>query len=377
MTIHEGRGGPTGEDRIHDGTAHGGGSGRHSIIPSYLLAKLAESERYTQAAEAARQTLIAPAPAAHRAQLRLSIDANGSLVATVEAAPSRTISDAHGTENLPGTVVRTEDQPPVADVAVDQAFDGLVATFQMLLDAFQRNSIDGAGLPLDATVHYGSGYDNAFWNGERMVFGDGDGQVFQGFTGSTTVIGHELGHGVIQHTAGLEYQGQPGALNESLADVFGALTEQHLRDQTADQADWLIGAGIFTPTVHGKALRSMLHPGTAYDDPELGKDPQPSDMSGYVTTTDDNGGVHINSGIPNRAFALFAVELGGKAWETAGSVWYRALTGGLPSTASFERFATATIAEADAVGKATGDAARMAWASVGVIKATGDGRPAA
>lgn len=371
MTIHEGRPGPAGPDRgvrrtqIHQG-----------IIPSYLLARLAESERYAQAAEAARQTLVAPTPATHRAQLRLSLDADGSLVATVESAPNRTISDAHGTENLPGTVVRTEDQPAVADTAVDQAFDGLGATFQMLLDAFQRNSVDGKGLPLDATVHYGSGYDNAFWNGERMVFGDGDGQVFQGFTGSTTVIGHELGHGVVQYTAGLEYQGQPGALNESVADVFGALTEQHLLGQTADEASWLIGAGIFTPAVHGKALRSMLHPGTAYDDPELGKDPQPSDMSGYVTTTDDNGGVHINSGIPNRAFALFAVELGGNAWETAGSVWYRTLSGGLPSSATFAQFAAATIREADAVNQTTGEAARMAWASVGVIRATGDGRRA-
>ncbi|WP_442928003.1 M4 family metallopeptidase [Microbacterium sp. MMO-10] len=375
MTIHEGRGGPT----AHQGAHRRAGRTsplRHSIIPSYLLSRLAESERYTQAAEAARQTLIAAPPAARRSQLRLSIDENGTLVATVEAAPNRTISDAHGTETLPGTVVRTEDEPTVADAAVNQAFDGLGATFQMLLDAFQRNSIDGKGLALDATVHYGSGYDNAFWNGERMVFGDGDGEVFQGFTASTTVIGHELGHGVVQYTAGLEYQGQSGALNESIADVFGALTEQHLLDQTVDEASWLIGAGIFTPAVHGKALRSMLHPGTAYDDPELGKDPQPADMGGYVTTSDDNGGVHINSGIPNRAFALFAVELGGKAWEAAGSVWYRALSGGLPASATFAQFAAATIAEADAVSTATGDAARMAWASVGVIKATGDGHSA-
>ncbi len=199
MTIQESRSGGAGP-HLHQG-----------IIPSYLLAKLAESERYSQAAEAARQTLIAPAPSQHRAQLRLSIGADGSLEATVEAAPNRTISDAHNTETLPGTVVRTEDEPTVADVAVNQAFDGLGATFQMLLDAFQRNSVDGKGLPpLDATVHYGSGYDNAFWNGERMVFGDGDGQVFRGFTGSTTVIGHELGHGVVQYTAALEYQGSRG-----------------------------------------------------------------------------------------------------------------------------------------------------------------------
>ncbi|MDQ4215043.1 M4 family metallopeptidase [Microbacterium capsulatum] len=360
MSIHDDRRGTreAGQERIHQG-----------IVPSYLLSRLAESGRYPQAAEAARQTLIGPLPAEHRAQLRLSIDENGTLVAEVDAAPNRTISDAHTTETLPGTVVRREDDPPVADMSVNQAYDGLGATFQMLLDAFQRNSIDGKGSPLDATVHYGSGYDNAFWNGERMVFGDGDGQVFQGFTGATSVIGHELGHGVIQATAGLAYQDQPGALNESCADVFGALTEQHLNNQTVDRATWLIGAGIFTHSVHGKALRSMLHPGTAYDDPELGKDPQPADLSGYVKTTEDNGGVHINSGIPNRAFALFAVALGGYAWETAGSVWYRTLSSGLSSTASFAEFAHATITEADKVDAATGEAARTAWASVGVIPA--------
>ncbi|MGN8026585.1 M4 family metallopeptidase [Microbacterium sp. 22242] len=370
MTNHEH------DDRARRGRASQGGRIHQGIVPSYLLAKLAQSERYPQAADSARQTLIAGLPAQHRAQLQLSIGADGSLVAAVAAAPDRTISDAHATENLPGTVVRKEGDPAVADTAVNQAFDGLGATFEMLLDAFQRDSVDGKGLPLDATVHYGSGYDNAFWNGKRMVFGDGDGQVFQHFTAATSVIGHELGHGVIQYTAGLGYQDQPGALNESLADVFGALTEQHLLGQTADKATWLIGAGIFTPAVHGKALRSMLHPGTAYDDPELGKDPQPADMSGFVHTTEDNGGVHINSGIPNRAFALFAVALGGHAWETAGSVWYRALTGGLPATASFAQFAKATIAEADSVDKTTGDAARTAWTSVGVTTAAGDARAA-
>jgi len=224
-------------------------------------------------------------------------------------------------------------------------------------------------------VHYGVDYDNAFWDGERMVFGDGDGEVFRGFTGSTTVIGHELAHGVVQHTANLEYQGQPGALNESIADVFGALTEQHLLGQSAAQASWLIGAEIFTDAVEGRALRSMIEPGTAYDDDELGKDPQPAHMSGFVKTTEDNGGVHINSGIPNRAFALFATALGGNAWERAGAVWYRALTGGLSSTATFVEFADATVAAATALDGEAGDAgpspaaaaaARRAWATVGV-----------
>lgn len=335
------------------------------VVPSYLLARLAESGRYPRAAAAARQTLTTGRPP-FRARIDLSIDENGDLVARLSDAPNRTISDAANTQTLPGAVVRTEDDAPVDDAAVNQTFDGLGATFELLLAAFGRNSLDDAGAPLEATVHYGVDYDNAFWDGQRMVFGDGDGEVFTGFTRSTTVIGHELAHGVVQLTANLEYQGQPGALNESIADVFGALTEQYLLGQTASEATWLIGAEIFTDAVQGRALRSMIAPGTAYDDDELGKDPQPDDMSGFVRTTEDNGGVHLNSGIPNRAFALFAIDLGGKAWETAGTVWYRALTGGLSSTATFTEFADATVAAAAAEGEATAAAARRAWTTVGV-----------
>lgn len=337
------------------------------VVPSYLLARLAESGRFPKAAAAARQTLTAGRPP-FRARIDLSIDENGDLVARLSDAPNRTISDAGNTQQLPGAVVRTEDDEPVADTAVNEAFDGLGATFEMLLSAFGRNSLDDAGAPLDATVHYGVDYDNAFWDGERMVFGDGDGEVFQHFTGSLTVIGHELAHGVVQHTANLEYQGQPGALNESVADVFGALTEQYALGQSADQASWLIGAEIFTDAVEGSALRSMIAPGTAYDDNELGKDPQPDHMSGFVRTTEDNGGVHINSGIPNRAFALFALDLGGNAWERAGTVWYRALTGGLSSTATFTEFADATVAAAATVDQETVAAARRAWTTVGVYE---------
>ncbi|WP_417509703.1 M4 family metallopeptidase [Microbacterium sp.] len=348
--------------------------GVHGIIPAYLLARLAQSSRFPKAADAARQTLLAGRPQ-FRARITLSIDENGDLVAELTDAPNRTINDAGGTEKLPGVVVRTEDEGPVADVSVNEAFDGLGATFEMLLGAFQRNSLDGAGAPLDATVHYSTDYDNAFWDGERMVFGDGDGEVFRGFTGSLTVIGHELAHGVIQHTANLEYQGQPGALNESIADVFGALAEQYALGQTAADASWLIGAGIFTDAVQGKALRSMLEPGTAYDDDELGKDPQPAHMTGFVQTTEDNGGVHINSGIPNRAFALTARALGGKAWEHAGTVWYRALTGGLSSTATFREFADATVSAADhEYGEEVTAAVRDAWMTVGVLDAEGTRR---
>ncbi len=337
------------------------------IIPGYLLANLAASGRFMRAAEAARQTLVAGRPAYH-STLELSIGEDGSLIAEVSAAPTRTIYDAQNTEQLPGLIVREEDDAPVADAAVNEAYDALGATFRLLLEAFERDSLDGAGAPLHATVHYGVDYDNAFWDGTRMVFGDGDGEVFRGFTLSVSVIGHELGHGVIQSASGLVYQGQSGALNESVADVLGVLTEQFLLGQTADQATWLVGEGIFTDAVQGRALRSMIEPGTAYDDDELGKDPQPGHMRDYVDTLEDNGGVHINSGIPNRAFALTATTLGGNAWERAGLAWYRALTSGISPRASFTDFAEATLAAAADLGDDVEAAVAAAWREVGVFE---------
>ncbi len=160
-------------------------------------------------------------------------------------------------------------------------------------------------MPLDGWVHYGREYDNAFWDGQEMVFGDG--KTFDRFTKSLDVIGHELTHGVTEHDAGLQYLNQSGALNESVSDVFGVLVKQFKLEQTADQADWLIGADIVKPGFPGKALRSMTVPGTAWDG-----DDQPSNMADYVNTMADNGGVHTNSGIPNKAFADLALKLGGQ-----------------------------------------------------------------
>ncbi|WP_375384805.1 M4 family metallopeptidase [uncultured Microbacterium sp.] len=346
----------------------------HAIVPPYLLARIASVQEPTwaHAAEAARTTLAASRDYhTPRTRLRLSIDAPGTLVAEAAPAPDRTIFDAKGRETLPGTRVRGEDDPPTADEAVDEAFDGLGATFDFYSQAYGRNGIDAAGGALEATVHYGRNYDNAFWNGERMVFGDGDGEVFTGFTGSLTVIAHELTHGVTEHEGGLDYSGQSGALNESLSDVFGALVEQYALTQTVEAASWLIGAGIFTPAVQGTALRSLKAPGTAYDDDVLGRDPQPAHMDHYVKTTDDNGGVHINSGIPNHAFYLTASALGGHAWERAGLIWYRALTGDLPSSADFATFAAATLKAAGAeYGETSKEAAavRAGWVGVGVLE---------
>ncbi|MFJ6214647.1 M4 family metallopeptidase [Streptomyces sp. NPDC092296] len=336
-----------------------------TIVPPHVLDRLAEAAD-AAVRDAARRALALDS--GHRENRLLppravAPDPSGG------DHPRRTVSDAHHTETLPGVVVRREGGAAVADGSVNRAYDALGATFTFYREAYGRRSIDDAGLPLDASVHYGRDYDNAFWNGQRMVFGDGDGQVFNDFTVSVDVIGHELTHGVTQHTANLDYQGQSGALNESVSDVFGSLVKQYALQQTADQADWLIGAGLLASGVHGVALRSLREPGTAYDDDVLGKDPQPATMDGYLRTSRDNGGVHINSGIPNHAFYLTATALGGHAWEKAGRIWYDALTSGtLRPNADFAAFAAATLAAARSRfgdGKEA-DAVAKGWTQVGV-----------
>lgn len=260
--------------------------------------------------------------------------------AAAGGTPNRSIYDQeHGTEYLPGTLVRKEGQGPVDDVSVNQAYDGFGLTYKLFWDIFRRDSIDNQGMPILGLVHYGEAYDNAFWDGAgHMFFGDGDGQLLTDTTKGLDVIGHELTHGVTQHEANLTYSGQSGALNESMSDVFGSLVKQYQRNQSAAKADWLIGKDIVGPEL-APALRSMKAPGTAnkYDD-------QPADMDHYLRTTKDNGGVHSNSGIPNHAFYVTATTLGGKAWKAPGTIWYEALLDPRvkPKT-TFAQFAAVTL----------------------------------
>ena len=366
------------------GSSHG--SSRCTIVPPYLLVRLArvDDPRLTIAAEAARRSLMRDAPirelraAAHpSATAATRTGVRGAPSTQVRGRLDRAVSDAGGLERLPGRLIRREGQPAGSDRAVNEAWDGLGDTHSLFWDIFQRDSIDDRGLPLEATVHYGRNYDNAFWDGERMVFGDGDGQVFNRFTSSLTVIGHELTHGVTQFTANLTYEGQSGAINESLSDVFGSLVEQRALGQSAAEAGWLVGEGLFTTQVQGVALRSLKAPGTAYNDDVLGKDPQPADMAGYIETEDDNGGVHLNSGIPNRAFYLVATALGGNAWETAGQIWFDTLTSGtLGRAVDFAGFARATARAAvtrHGAGSREHEAVIAGWTAVGLGGGLGAG----
>ena len=317
------------------------------FVPPYLLSRVAP------------QTLLVDE--AHRRQ-RAALQLEGRR-AVAPGGPAWVVHTAAGDTTLPGAAVRSAGEPASGDDAVDEAADGITGALALFADVYGRASYDGRGARVVLTVHYGRDYDNAFWNGTQLVFGDGDGKVFGRFTRPVDVLGHELTHAVTEHTAGLRYQDQPGALNESVSDVFAACLKQRLLGQSAAEADWLIGEGIFVAGIKARALRDMANPGTAYDDPALGRDPQVGTFGDYVETEDDNGGVHINSGIPNRAFQLAATGIGGTSWDGAGRVWYDALTGGaVGADTDFAGFAAATVAAAG--GHA--DAVRRAWSAVGV-----------
>lgn len=221
-------------------------------------------------------------------------------------------------------------------------------TWHFYYDLFGRNSIDNLGLAIKQYIHYDKKYDNAFWDGTRMIFGDGDGTVFGSFTTDIDVIGHELTHGVTQYEANLDYHLQSGALNESFSDIFGIMIKQRVLNQDVKQSNWLIGENVVLGAKY--ALRSMKAPGTAYKNhPQLGDDPQPATMDGFVklpdTSAGDWGGVHYNSGITNFAFYVAAYNMGGFSWEKAGKIWYMALTdkANLKTNATFSDLRKLTI----------------------------------
>ena len=281
----------------------------------------------------------------------------------------------HDAENrsvnfLPGRLVRAEGDTEVGDLAVDEAYDYSGIVHDFYLERFERQSLDDHGMSLVSSVHVGRRFANAFWNGQQMVYGDGDGRVFLRFTGSLDVVAHEMTHGVIQFTSNLVYRGEPGALNESFADVFGVVVKQWHLGQTVDEADWLIGADLVTQASTRRALRSLAAPGTAYrNDPFLGSDPQPAHVRDQYFGSEDEGGVHINSGIPNHAFFLTATELGGRAFEAAAEIWYRTMLELRPRSTFAECAATCALVATRLYGAGSPEqlAVRRAWTAVGVV----------
>jgi Zn-dependent metalloprotease len=345
------------------------------FIPPYMLERIAQSGTAGQRAAAAKTLATTTLLRDQRQAVARGEVPSGAKALTAGPGKNRYVYTANNGSSLPGSLLRQEGQTATGDRAVDEAYDGAGSTYDLYKNIYLRDSIDDSGLALISTVHYQESYDNAFWNGHQMVYGDGDEdmpvneRIFNRFTIALDVIGHELTHGVTQYEANLDYYYQSGALNESMSDVFGILVKQYSLGQAARAADWIVGAGLFAPSVNGVGIRSMKEPGTAYDDPILGKDPQPGHMRDYVNTASDNGGVHINSGIPNKAFYVTAYEMNGYAWEKAGKIWYATLCDRLSSSATFQDAASTTFAVAEDLYGANSleqQAVKKGWSEVGI-----------
>jgi Zn-dependent metalloprotease len=333
------------------------------IIPPHVFKKLSREAK----TDAERDALLETVRLTESLRGRRSVAPHMLLAAgSVDQKVRRKVYDCSHKQQQPprGKIVRVEGNQSSEDATVNEAYDNVGKTFDFYQKIFDRNSVDNRNAELDSFVHYAQKFDNAFWDGHEMVYGDG--KVFHDFTGALDVIAHELTHGVTQYMIppqGLDYQDQSGALNESWSDCFGSMCKQWAKNQTVVTADWLIGDSI-VPT-GWKALRSMSQPGSAYPD-----DPQPGHMRDYKQMTDDNGGVHINSGIPNRAFFLAAKNLSptGTSWEKAGKVWYAAYRL-LEANATFQTAAKATAQAASNLFGETSTEKKgvtAAWSEVGV-----------
>jgi Zn-dependent metalloprotease len=330
-----------------------------SVIPQYVLRGIAERDDGRTG-----RIALATLDQLHDLQAQTKRPAISGL-----AQKSRNIYDAQNRQALPGRLVMSEHRRRGDDTDVNDAYDAAGIVYDFYSAIFGRKSLDGRNTPIDSTVHYGEGFDNAAWNGRQMIYGDGGGKLFTRFTACLDLVAHGLTHGMTQTTADLGFHGQRGAVNEHISDAFTIMIKQFSLGQKANESNWLIGEGIFGPDVSGTALRSMATPGHAYDDPILGRDPQPAHMRNFNIARGDSGGVHINSGILNHAFYLAATALGGYTWELLGRVWYVTVKERLTPNIDFQTFAATTVKVAGRLFGRGGHIGRTiadAWRSVGL-----------
>ncbi len=339
------------------------------IIPPYIAEHLASSENSNLRKLGQRLLSSSAAFRATRGMARMM----PSMLAVASSLKKKTrlVYDSNGTTTLQHKLVRSEGDKETTDPAVNEAYNFAGDTYDFYKEIFKRNSLDDNGMTPISNIHVadpdtGELMDNAFWDGEQMAYGDGSGLGFERFTKAIDVVGHELTHGVVSFTSNLIYRNESGALNEHFADVFGLLIGQWKRGETAANGSWLIGKDIIQPAPTRRALRDMENPGSAFkNDLLLGNDPQPGHMSKIYKGTADRGGVHINSGIPNRAFVLTAKALGGSSWETAGQIWYKTMVA-LTSNSTFVDCANQTLIQAQSMGMAAKKAVKTAWREVGI-----------
>lgn len=260
----------------------------------------------------------------------------------LEEQGDRYIYDSQNKHKQRVKLSREEGQDDVKDTVVNKAFDTSGFVRDYLKQSFNLNSIDNDGIDIISNVHYGERYNNAYWDGDEMTYGDGDGVEFQNFASAIDVVAHELMHGVTQFLANLEYRSQSGALNEHFSDVFGTVIKQKYLMQSIEEADWLIGDTVVTESFPGIAIRSMKAPGTAND-----FDNQPDHMDNYYSGSSDNQGVHINSGIPNKAFYLSCLEIG---IDECALIWFETLKV-LWRTANFDDMLDKILETTERLGK--------------------------
>lgn len=339
-----------------------------TIIPPHMEKQISENPNHMNRKSIQRHL---SRPCRFRDYRHMALDPellSAQKMEAIKPATKRVYDLNHSEELRSGKLI--SDPESSSDIVVVEAHTGAAKANQLFAEVFKRDSIDNRHMDINSHVHFGKKYDNAFWNGKEMVYGDGDGKIFNRFTIAVDVIGHELAHGVTQFTANLNYYAQAGALNESVSDVFGTILKQWIEKDSNVEPDWLIGKGLLVN--QEEALRSMKAPGTAYNNSDIGKDPQPAHMADYVYTYEDNGGVHINSGIPNHAFYLMSTKLDEKVdnkfCETTGKIWYETLSL-IPKSPTFSKFAYYNIKAAKTLygkGSAQEQAVRFGWESVGV-----------
>ncbi|MEW5877482.1 MAG: M4 family metallopeptidase [Acidobacteriota bacterium] len=287
----------------------------------------------------------------------------------------RKIYTANNGTSLPGTLMFVEGGSS-SDTTAMAAYNNSGITYNYYKTKFNRDSYDNAGAQLISTVHYGSNYNNAFWNGSQMVYGDGDGTTFGPFAKALDVVAHELTHAVTDRTAGLAYQNDSGALNEAMSDIFGAATEAYSAGGISSNT-WKIGEACYTPATAGDALRYMNNP-TADG---YSKDYYPERLYAYNCTpssSNDYCGVHGNSGIANLAFYLMvsggshpraktSIAVTSIGLSRAEQIFYRALTVYLTSSSTYVGARNATAqAATDLYGSTYATYVHQAWDAVGV-----------
>lgn len=279
------------------------------IVPPHILEELAKRGNTS-----CKKTLNDR----HRIHAKRNAALNNLLLRELdEGDGDRFIYDCQNRTQQRVELVRKEGDKATDDESVDNAYETSGFVRDYFKETFGLNSIDDNGLDIISNVHYGKDYNNAFWDGDEMTYGDGDGKEFKDFASAIDVVAHELAHGITQFLANLEYRSQSGALNEHFSDVFGTIIKQKYLKQDISEADWLIGDTVVTEEFPGVAIRSMKAPGTAND-----FDSQPDHMDNYYSGNADNQGVHINSGIPNKAFYLSCLEIG---LDECALIWFETL----------------------------------------------------